>query len=71
MSAVVTLPSKIKTTLPISDGWESASIDEDDDDEGWIDVHHSSDEEQQKEVVSLKCSSLTIDISKIAMDHII
>lgn len=34
-----------------SDGWESASLSDDDEDGEWIDVHHSSDEEQ-KEVVS-------------------
>lgn len=33
-----------------ADEWESASEDEDmdDDSEGWIDVYHSSDEEQEK-----------------------
>uniref|UniRef100_A0A8C5TZC4 Protein SDA1 n=1 Tax=Malurus cyaneus samueli TaxID=2593467 RepID=A0A8C5TZC4_9PASS len=31
------------------DGWESASLSEEDNEDGeWIDVHHSSDEEQQK-----------------------
>ncbi|MEE6460412.1 hypothetical protein FKM82_000958 [Ascaphus truei] len=33
------------------DGWENASLSDDDEDGEWIDVHHSSDEEQQ-EVVS-------------------
>uniref|UniRef100_A0A4W3HDJ1 Protein SDA1 n=1 Tax=Callorhinchus milii TaxID=7868 RepID=A0A4W3HDJ1_CALMI len=42
---------KITSQLSIADGWESASMDEDEDDEGWVDVHHSSDEEQQKEVL--------------------
>ncbi|KAE8630963.1 hypothetical protein XENTR_v10001031 [Xenopus tropicalis] len=30
------------------DGWESASLSDDDEDGEWIDVHHSSDEEQQE-----------------------
>ncbi|KAL8206640.1 UNVERIFIED_CONTAM: Protein SDA1 [Gekko kuhli] len=30
------------------DGWESASLSEEDEDGEWIDVHHSSDEEQQE-----------------------
>ncbi|XP_072921143.1 protein SDA1 homolog [Hemitrygon akajei] len=34
-----------------NDGWESTSIDEDEDDEVWVDVHHSSDEEQQEELI--------------------
>lgn len=40
--------------FPCTDGWQSASLSEEEDDEDgeWIDVHHSSDEEQQ-EVVSV------------------
>ncbi|XP_072261611.1 protein SDA1 homolog [Pyxicephalus adspersus] len=34
------------------DGWESASLSDDDEDGEWIDVHHSSDEEQ-KEVAEM------------------
>lgn len=30
-----------------TDGWESASLSEEDEDGEWVDVHHSSDEEQQ------------------------
>ncbi|XP_040183550.1 protein SDA1 homolog [Rana temporaria] len=30
------------------DGWESASLSDDDEDGEWIDVHHSSDEEQKE-----------------------
>ncbi|MEE6460410.1 hypothetical protein FKM82_000958 [Ascaphus truei] len=30
------------------DGWENASLSDDDEDGEWIDVHHSSDEEQQE-----------------------
>lgn len=37
----------------ITDGWESASISDDDEDGEWVDVHHSSDEDTG-EVVSLK-----------------
>uniref|UniRef100_A0A8C3L0K5 Protein SDA1 n=1 Tax=Chrysolophus pictus TaxID=9089 RepID=A0A8C3L0K5_CHRPC len=38
------------------DGWESASMSEEDDGEDgeWIDVHHSSDEEQQEVVKKIK-----------------
>uniref|UniRef100_A0A8D2NQB7 Protein SDA1 n=1 Tax=Zosterops lateralis melanops TaxID=1220523 RepID=A0A8D2NQB7_ZOSLA len=38
------------------DGWESASLseEEDNDDGEWIDVHHSSDEEQQQVVKKVK-----------------
>lgn len=34
------------------DGWESASISDDDEDGEWVDVHHSSDEDAG-EMVSL------------------
>lgn len=37
----------------ITDGWESASISDDDEDGEWVDVHHSSDEDTG-EVVSFK-----------------
>jgi hypothetical protein len=31
-----------------TDGWESASLSEEEEEDGeWVDVHHSSDEEQQ------------------------
>uniref|UniRef100_A0A8C5TM34 Protein SDA1 n=1 Tax=Malurus cyaneus samueli TaxID=2593467 RepID=A0A8C5TM34_9PASS len=37
------------------DGWESASLSEEDNEDGeWIDVHHSSDEEQQKVAEEVK-----------------
>lgn len=35
------------------DGWESASISDDDEDGEWVDVHHSSDEDAG-EMVSLE-----------------
>lgn len=37
-----------------TDGWESASISDDDEDGEWVDVHHSSDEDTG-EVVRMKC----------------
>ena len=35
--------------VPHTDGWESASLREEEEEEDgeWVDVHHSSDEEQQ------------------------
>lgn len=40
--------------LSHTDGWESASLSAESDDDGeWVDVRHSSDEEQQ-EVVSFR-----------------
>lgn len=59
----------VLTTLnffPGADGWESASLSEEEDNEDgeWIDVHHSSDEEQQ-EVVSFKCLLPQIQISLV------
>ncbi|XP_015716968.1 protein SDA1 homolog [Coturnix japonica] len=46
------------------DGWESASMSEEDDSEDgeWIDVHHSSDEEQQE--VAEKVKSMPIEERK-------
>ncbi|KAF4098823.1 hypothetical protein G5714_020853 [Onychostoma macrolepis] len=41
------------------DGWESASMSKDDDDDGkWVNVHHSSDEDQ-KEVEYLRTGGLS------------
>lgn len=40
-----------------TDGWESASISDDDEDGEWVDVHHSSDEGTAGEVVSIKLQS--------------
>ncbi|XP_054248273.1 protein SDA1 homolog isoform X2 [Indicator indicator] len=41
------------------DGWESASLSEEDNEDGeWIDVHHSSDEEQQEVVKKVKSMPL-------------
>uniref|UniRef100_A0A6I8QS68 Protein SDA1 n=1 Tax=Xenopus tropicalis TaxID=8364 RepID=A0A6I8QS68_XENTR len=45
------------------DGWESASLSDDDEDGEWIDVHHSSDEEQQ-EVVSNKIQAMPAEERK-------
>ncbi|NWZ33132.1 SDA1 protein, partial [Brachypodius atriceps] len=47
-----------------ADGWESASLseEEDNDDGEWIDVHHSSDEEQQQ--VAEKVKSMPIEERK-------
>uniref|UniRef100_A0A803XTZ0 Protein SDA1 n=1 Tax=Meleagris gallopavo TaxID=9103 RepID=A0A803XTZ0_MELGA len=47
-----------------ADGWESASMSEEDDGEDgeWIDVHHSSDEEQQE--VAEKIKSMPIEERK-------
>nr|XP_006133967.1 protein SDA1 homolog [Pelodiscus sinensis] len=46
------------------DGWQSASLSEEDDDEDgeWIDVHHSSDEEQQE--VAEKIKNMPIEEQK-------
>ncbi|XP_059524198.1 protein SDA1 homolog isoform X2 [Myotis daubentonii] len=45
------------------DGWESASLGEESDDDGeWVDVHHSSDEEQQE--ISKKLSSMPAEERK-------
>ncbi|KAJ7401430.1 Protein SDA1 like protein [Pitangus sulphuratus] len=45
------------------DGWESASLSEEDNEDGeWIDVHHSSDEEQQQ--VAEKVKSMPIEERK-------
>uniref|UniRef100_A0A0E9X2F0 Protein SDA1 n=1 Tax=Anguilla anguilla TaxID=7936 RepID=A0A0E9X2F0_ANGAN len=42
------------------EGWESASMSEDDDDDGeWVDVHHSSDEEQGE--VAEKLQSVPVE----------
>ncbi|XP_053411836.1 protein SDA1 homolog [Nycticebus coucang] len=43
------------------DGWESASLSEDQEeaDEEWVDVHHSSDEEQQE--ISRKLDSMPVE----------
>lgn len=39
-----------------TDGWESASVSEDEDEDGeWVDVHHSSDEDAT-EVVGWRTS---------------
>ncbi|KAM8808232.1 protein SDA1 homolog [Eudromia elegans] len=40
------------------DGWESASLSEEDEDGEWIDVHHSSDEEQQEVAEKIKSMPL-------------
>ncbi|NXL75531.1 SDA1 protein, partial [Leptocoma aspasia] len=47
-----------------ADGWESASLseEEDNDDGEWIDVHHSSDEEQQQ--IAEQVKSMPIDERK-------
>ncbi|NXJ80472.1 SDA1 protein, partial [Trogon melanurus] len=46
-----------------ADGWESASLSEEDNEDGeWIDVHHSSDEEQQE--VAEKVKSMPLDERK-------
>ncbi|XP_036269263.1 protein SDA1 homolog isoform X4 [Pipistrellus kuhlii] len=54
------------TRLPVlfhTDGWESASLSEESDDDGeWVDVHHSSDEEQQE--IAKKLSSMPADERK-------
>lgn len=34
----------------LTDGWESASMSEDDEDGEWVNVHHSSDEDQTEVV---------------------
>lgn len=34
-----------KSDCGVTDGWESASISDDDEDGEWVDVHHSSDED--------------------------
>ncbi|KAM3936843.1 protein SDA1 homolog isoform 2-T2 [Leptodactylus fuscus] len=44
------------------DGWESASLSDDDEDGEWIDVHHSSDEEQQE--IAEKLQSMPEDERK-------
>uniref|UniRef100_A0A8C5LTD7 Protein SDA1 n=1 Tax=Leptobrachium leishanense TaxID=445787 RepID=A0A8C5LTD7_9ANUR len=44
------------------DGWESASLSEDDEDGEWIDVHHSSDEEQQE--IAQKIEAMPMDERK-------
>lgn len=36
--------------LYLPDGWESASMSEDDEDGEWVKVHHSSDEDQTEVV---------------------
>lgn len=45
-----------------SDGWESASLSEDEEDGEWIDVHHSSDEEQQ--AIAEKLDSMPMEERK-------
>lgn len=44
------------------DGWESASMSEDDDDGEWVNVHHSSDEDQ--EAVAEKLNSIPAEERK-------
>ncbi|XP_051794537.1 protein SDA1 homolog isoform X2 [Acanthochromis polyacanthus] len=50
------------------DGWESASISDDDEDGEWVDVHHSSDEDTA-EVVRMKMHSLGLGV-KVCLPHI-
>ncbi|XP_053317627.1 protein SDA1 homolog [Spea bombifrons] len=45
------------------DGWESASLSDDDEDGEWIDVHHSSDEEQQE--VAEKIQAMPVEERKV------
>ncbi|KAM4810267.1 protein SDA1 homolog [Rhinophrynus dorsalis] len=45
---VLEVENKKDDEVEEDDGWESASLSDDDEDGEWIDVHHSSDEEQQE-----------------------
>lgn len=59
--------SSLTSLLCLTDGWESASMSEDDDDSEWVNVHHSSDEDQT-EVVRILSLDLMLDL--IVMMHI-
>lgn len=65
------LSEELCALLPWADGWESASLSEEDNEDGeWIDVHHSSDEEQQQ-VVSSMCLLPHIQVNvDIASDYL-
>lgn len=50
---------KDESTGNDEDGWESASLSEEDEDGEWVDVHHSSDEEQQ--AIAVKLDSMPME----------
>uniref|UniRef100_A0A8L2QIL2 Protein SDA1 n=2 Tax=Murinae TaxID=39107 RepID=A0A8L2QIL2_RAT len=53
---------KEENTENDEDGWESASLSEEEEDGEWVDVHHSSDEEQQ--AVAKKLDSMPMEERK-------
>lgn len=49
--------------FPPTDGWENASISDDDEDGEWVDVHHSSDEDTGE--VSEKLQTMPLEERKV------
>lgn len=48
--------------LCLADGWESASMSEDDEDGEWVNMHHSSDEDQAEVVRIIPLSYLMMHL---------